>query len=145
MQAYQVAQKQNMLGDNLADAEKFLAENKTKTDVKSTESGLQYTVIKEGNGDTPLAVDTVEVHYTGTLLDGTVFDSSVQRGETIKFPLNGVIPGWTEGVQLMKVGAKYRFFIHPNLAYGERGGGQVIQPNSALIFDIELVSIIKAK
>ena len=120
----------------------FLAENKTKEGVISLPSGLQYKVIKEGEGENPKPEDVVEVHYTGTLTDGTVFDSSVERGETIKFPLNGVIPGWTEGVQLMKPGAKYTFYIPSALAYGDKATGP-IPGGSVLIFDVELISIEK--
>lgn len=125
-----------------AAGEAFLAENKTQPGVVVTPSGLQYKVIQEGQGEHPTAEDVVEVHYTGRLIDGTVFDSSVERGETIKFPLNGVIPGWTEGVQLMKPGAKYEFYIPANLAYGDRGAGP-IPGGSALIFEVELISIEK--
>lgn len=125
-----------------AAGEAFLAENKTQPGVVVTPSGLQYKVIQEGEGEHPTAEDVVEVHYTGRLIDGTVFDSSVERGETIKFPLNGVIPGWTEGVQLMKPGAKYEFYIPANLAYGDRGAGP-IPGGSTLIFEVELISIEK--
>ena len=104
-------------------------------------SGLQYKVLKEGNGKKPKATDTVKCHYEGMLIDGTLFDSSIQRGEPATFPLNGVIAGWTEGLQLMKEGAKYRFFIPYNLAYGEHGAGQQIPPFSALVFDVELISV----
>lgn len=127
---------------NKAAGEAFLAENKTKPGVKVTESGLQYRVITEGEGENPGPEDVVEVHYTGKLIDGTVFDSSVERGETIKFPLNGVIPGWTEGVQLMKPGSKYEFVIPANLAYGERATGP-IPGGSTLVFEVELISIVK--
>ncbi|MBD5201661.1 MAG: FKBP-type peptidyl-prolyl cis-trans isomerase [Bacteroidales bacterium] len=123
--------------------EKFLAENKVKEGVKETASGLQYTVIKEGEGATPTAEDEVTVHYTGKLLDGTVFDSSVNRGEPATFPLNRVIPGWTEGVQLMKEGAKYMFFIPSDLAYGPQGIPNAIPPHSTLIFEVELIKVIK--
>jgi FKBP-type peptidyl-prolyl cis-trans isomerase len=119
----------------------FLAENKKKKGVIVTDSGLQYEVIKAAEGEKPKATDSVTVHYHGTLMDGTVFDSSVDRGEPTTFPLNGVIPGWTEGVQLMSVGSKYRFTIPFSLAYGERGAGQKIGPNSTLVFDIELIKI----
>ena len=123
--------------------EDFLAENAKKENIVTLPSGLQYTVIKEGNGAKPLATDRVKCHYEGTLTNGQVFDSSYRRGEPAVFPLNGVIPGWTEGVQLMKEGAKYRFFIPYNLAYGEQGAGQAIPPYAALIFDVELISIEK--
>lgn len=121
--------------------EQFLAENAKRDAVKVTESGLQYEVLKPGSGASPSATQTVKVHYHGTLIDGTVFDSSVDRGETIEFPLNRVIAGWTEGLQLMQEGAKYRFFIPYNLAYGERGSGAKIPPYSALIFDVELFEV----
>lgn len=125
------------------EGERFLAENAKKDGVTVLPSGLQYTVIKEGTGAQPLATDRVKCHYEGTLTNGQVFDSSYRRGEPAVFPLNGVIPGWTEGVQLMKEGAKYRFFIPYNLAYGERGAGPTIPPYAALIFDVELISIEK--
>ena len=121
--------------------EDFLAENAKRPEVKVTDSGLQYEVLKEGTGASPTATETVEVHYHGTLIDGTVFDSSVERGQTIEFPLNRVIPGWTEGVQLMKEGAKYRFFIPFNLAYGPNGSAPKIPPYAALIFDVELFKV----
>ena len=123
--------------------EKFLAENRSKENVKETPSGLQYVVEKEGEGAQPGAEDEVPVHYTGQLLDGTVFDSSVNRGEPATFPLNRVIPGWTEGVQLMKEGAKYRFFIPSDLAYGAQGVPNAIPPHSTLIFDVELIKVVK--
>lgn len=120
----------------------FLEENKTKPGVTELPSGLQYKVITEGTGAMPAATDTVEVHYTGKLIDGTVFDSSVQRGETIKFPVNGVITGWTEGLQLMKEGAKYEFYIPSTLAYGDRSVGP-IPGGSTLVFEVELISVAK--
>lgn len=123
--------------------EKFLAENKKNEQVKETASGLQYVVEKEGTGEQPKATDEVTVHYTGRLLDGTVFDSSVNRGEPATFPLNRVIPGWTEGVQLMKEGAKYTFFIPSDLAYGAQGVPNAIPPHSTLIFDVELIKVIR--
>jgi len=128
---------------NKARGEKFLAENKSKDGVKTTASGLQYKVIKEGTGKKPAKENTVKVHYTGTTIDGKVFDSSVERGEPIEFPLAGVIAGWTEGVQLMSVGSKYTLYIPSNLAYGEQGAGQAIGPNETLIFDVELLDITK--
>ena len=123
------------------EGEKFLAENAAKEGVTVLPSGLQYTVIKEGEGRKPKATDKVKCHYEGTLTNGQVFDSSYRRGEPAVFPLNGVIAGWTEGVQLMSEGAKYRFFIPYHLAYGERGAGQAIPPYAALVFDVELISI----
>jgi FKBP-type peptidyl-prolyl cis-trans isomerase FklB len=123
--------------------EKFLADNKTREGVKVTASGLQYVVEKEGEGAQPTAEDEVTVHYTGRLLNGQVFDSSVQRGEPATFPLNRVIPGWTEGVQLMKEGAKYTFFIPSDLAYGPQGIPNAIPPHSTLIFEVELIKVIK--
>ena len=123
------------------DGEKFLAENGKKEGVITTASGLQYQVLREGNGQSPKATDTVECHYEGTLIDGTKFDSSYDRGQTATFPLNQVIAGWTEGLQLMKEGGKYRFFIPYELGYGERGAGASILPFSTLVFDVELVSV----
>lgn len=125
------------------DGERFLAENAKKEGVTVLPSGLQYTVIKEGNGAKPLATDRVKCHYEGTLPNGTIFDSSYKRGEPAVFPLNGVIAGWTEGVRLMNEGAKYRFFIPYHLAYGERGAGQAIPPYAALVFDVELIEVVK--
>jgi len=121
----------------------FLAENSKKPGVTVTGSGLQYEVINEGMGRKPTANDTVRVHYEGTLTDGTVFDSSYSRGEPIEFPLNGVIPGWTEGLQLMNVGSKYRLIIPSNLAYGSQGAGQQIPPYSTLVFQVELLDIVQ--
>ncbi len=117
--------------------ESFLAENRAKEGVVVTASGLQYQVLKEGNGQQPLTSDSVTVNYKGSLIGGKEFD----KGENITFPLNGVIPGWTEGLQLMKEGAKYRFFIPSALAYGESGAARVIPPNSALVFDVDLVKV----
>ena len=124
-----------------AEGEQFLAENAKKEGVKTTASGLQYQVLRDGNGKQPKATDQVECHYEGTLIDGTKFDSSYDRGQTVTFPLNQVIAGWTEGLQLMHEGAKYRFFIPYQLAYGERGAGASIPPYAALIFDVELVAV----
>ena len=146
---------QKMIQDYLADLQKkaedaareagrkFLEENKKNENVKETPSGLQYVVEKEGEGAQPSATDEVTVHYTGRLLDGTVFDSSINRGEPATFPLNRVIPGWTEGVQLMKEGAKYTFFIPSDLAYGPQGIPGAIPPHSTLIFEVELIKINK--
>jgi FKBP-type peptidyl-prolyl cis-trans isomerase FklB len=122
--------------------EKFLEENAKNEGVVVLPSGLQYQVLTEGNGRKPKATDNVKCHYEGTLIDGTVFDSSYRRGEAATFPLNGVIAGWTEGVQLMGEGAKYRFFIPYQLAYGTRGAGQSIPPYAALIFDVELIEVL---
>ena len=126
-----------------AEGEAFLAENAKREGVFVTESGLQYEVITMGEGEKPTAESTVKVHYHGTLIDGTVFDSSVQRGEPIEFPLGGVIKGWTEGLQLMPVGSKFILYIPYQLAYGERGAGELIAPYSALIFEVELLDIVK--
>lgn len=123
------------------EGEKYLEENKAKDGVMVTDSGLQYEVITEGDGPKPTAEDTVSVHYVGTLLDGTEFDSSVARGQPAEFPLGGVIPGWTEGLQLMNTGSKYRFVIPSDLAYGDRGAGQAIGPGATLIFEVELLEI----
>lgn len=122
--------------------EKYLAENARKEGVVVLPSGLQYTVLTEGSGRKPSATDRVKCHYEGRLTDGTVFDSSYRRGEPAVFPLNGVIAGWTEGVQLMGEGAKFRFFIPYNLAYGERGAGGSIPPYAALVFDVELIEVL---
>jgi len=122
--------------------EKYLADNANKEGVVTLPSGLQYMVLKEGNGRKPKATDQVKCHYEGMLIDGTLFDSSIQRGEPATFPLNGVIAGWTEGLQLMQEGAKYRFFIPYHLGYGERGAGGSIPPFAALVFDVELIEVI---
>ena len=122
-----------------AEGERFLAENAKRPSVKVTASGLQYEVLEAGKGPKPTAKSTVKVHYEGMLIDGTVFDSSYQRGEPIEFPLNGVIKGWTEGLQLMSKGAKYKLYIPYDLAYGEHGAGQQIPPYAALIFTVELL------
>ncbi len=137
----QAAANKEAAEKNTAGGEKFLTENKTKEGVKTTASGLQYKVVKDGNGPSPKDTDTVVVNYRGTLIDGTEFDSSYKRGEPATFPVNRVIKGWTEALQLMKVGSKYQLFIPSNLAYGERGASQEIGPNSTLIFDVELLSI----
>jgi len=122
--------------------EDFLVANAKADGVVTLPSGLQYKVLTEGSGKSPKATDRVQCHYEGTLIDGTVFDSSYRRGEPAVFPLNGVIRGWTEGLQLMKEGAKYRFFIPYDLAYGARGAGQSIPPYAALIFDVELIKVM---
>ena len=126
---------------NLAQGQAFLKENAAKPGIHTTPSGLQYKVLAEGHGKSPKATDTVLVHYRGTTIDGQEFDSSYKRNEPISFPLNGVIPGWTEGVQLMKEGGKIQLFIPSNLAYGSRGAGGVIAPDSTLVFDIELLKV----
>ena len=133
---------QRLSQENKAKGDAFLAENAKKSGVKTTASGLQYEVIKEGTGAQPRKTDTVEVHYEGKLIDGTVFDSSVARNQTATFRLDQVIPGWTEGVQLMKEGGKYRFTIPSNLGYGEMGAGS-IPPNAVLVFDVELFKVTR--
>lgn len=125
-----------------AEGEAFLAENAKKEGITVTESGLQYEVLTQGEGATPTQQSTVKTHYHGTLIDGTVFDSSVERGQPAEFPVGGVIAGWTEALQLMPVGSKYRLYIPYQLAYGERGAGGAIKPYSALIFDVELLEIV---
>jgi len=126
---------------NVEAGQKFLDENAKRDGVITTATGLQYEVLKEGSGDSPKETDNVTVHYHGTLIDGTVFDSSVDRGQPATFPVNGVIPGWVEALQLMNAGAKYKLFIPSNLAYGERGAGGAIGPNATLVFEVELISI----
>ena len=139
----QLSQSNNQKGEqNMIEGQKFLAENSKKEGVKVTNSGLQYEVLKEGSGNKPLSTDTVEVHYRGTLINGTEFDSSYKRNKSTSFPLNRVIKGWTEGVQLMKQGSKYKFFIPSELGYGSQGGGGVIPPNATLIFEVELLNIL---
>jgi len=140
--AYQAAQNKAK-AQNLAAGQAFLAANKKKDGIKTTASGLQYEVLKAGSGAKPLAADTVTVNYEGRLLDGTVFDSSYKRNQPASFPLKNVIKGWTEGLQLMSPGAKYRFFIPSELAYGEAGSGENIGPNETLVFEVELLSIKK--
>lgn len=139
-QASAAAAQREAAENNRAETEAFLAENATREGVIVTESGLQYSVVELGEGPRPAPSDTVTVHYRGTLLDGTEFDSSYARGEPISFALDRVIPGWTEGVGLMPTGSKFKFFIKPELGYGEAGGGP-IPPNATLIFDVELISI----
>jgi FKBP-type peptidyl-prolyl cis-trans isomerase FklB len=141
MMEKQAAASKEAATKNAAEGEKFLAENKKKEGVKTTASGLQYKVLKEGSGPSPKDTDTVVTNYKGTLLDGTEFDSSYKRNEPATFPVNRVIKGWTEALQLMKPGAKYQLFIPASLAYGERGAGRDIGPNATLIFEVELLSI----
>lgn len=133
--------KQEKLQATLDQGLQFLAENAKKDGVVVLESGLQYEILIEGNGPKPSATDTVTCHYHGTLIDGRVFDSSVQRGAPASFPLNRVISGWTEALQLMGVGSKWRLYLPPHLAYGDRQAGALIQPNSSLIFEVELLGI----
>jgi FKBP-type peptidyl-prolyl cis-trans isomerase FklB len=141
MMEKQAAASKEAATKNAAEGEKFLAENKKKEGVKTTASGLQYKVLKEGSGASPKETDTVVTNYKGTLIDGTEFDSSYKRNEPATFPVNRVIKGWTEALQLMKPGAKYQLFIPASLAYGERGAGRDIGPNATLIFEVELLSI----
>ena len=143
-QAYerQVEALQQQGQEQAAQGQEFLAQNQQKEGVQVTESGLQYQVLEEGEGEQPTAGDQVRVHYRGRLIDGTVFDSSYERGQPAEFPLGGVIPGWTEGLQLMKEGAKYRFYIPADLAYGAQGRPPVIPPNATLIFDVELLDVL---
>jgi FKBP-type peptidyl-prolyl cis-trans isomerase FklB len=141
VQEYQSKIAASKFENALTNSEAYLAENAKNEGVQVTSTGLQYQVMSEGEGERPVATDTVTVHYHGTTMDGRVFDSSIERGEPAQFPLNGVIAGWTEGVQLMRVGSKFKFFIHPELAYGTQGAGQMIGPNDALIFEVELIKI----
>lgn len=138
------AQVSKVEGDkNLKAGEEFLAANKSKPGVVTLPSGLQYEIIKAGTGPKPKADEEVKCHYQGTTIDGKVFDSSIKRGEPATFPVNRVIPGWTEALQLMPVGSKWKLYIPASLGYGERGAGQDIKPNSALIFEVELLEIVK--
>lgn len=143
IQVAQVEQLKEVAQTNLEAGQAFLAENKDKEGVKVTDSGLQYKVLEKGEGPQPDANDTVTVHYVGTLIDGTVFDSSRERGEPATFPVDGVIAGWTEALQLMHEGARYKLFIPPQLAYGIRGAGGAIGPNETLIFEVELLKVNK--
>jgi FKBP-type peptidyl-prolyl cis-trans isomerase len=142
-----VREKANEAGQtNLKAADEFLDKNIAEnSDVKETPTGLQYKVLLEGDGESPGKTDKVKVHYAGRLIDGSEFDSSIKKGEPSSFGLNQVIKGWTEGLQLMKVGSKFEFYIHPNLGYGARGSAPRIPPNSLLIFEIELLEIITGK
>jgi FKBP-type peptidyl-prolyl cis-trans isomerase len=145
IQQKQLEERQAKAEANKKKGEEFLAENGKKEGVKTTASGLQYEVLTEGKGEHPTKDDKVTVNYKGTLLDGTVFDSSYDRGQPVSFPLANVIPGWTEGVQLMTPGSKYKFYIPSNLAYGERGAGMKIGPNETLSFEVELLSVEKGE
>ena len=136
------AVRNEMQAELVKDGMRFLEENAKKEGVSSTESGLQFSVITQGNGPIPARTDRVRVHYTGRLTDGTVFDSSVQRGEPAEFPVNGVIAGWIEALTLMPVGSKWELYIPSNLAYGERGAGAAIPPHSTLVFEVELLEIL---
>lgn len=139
----QAMQEKNKQAEKIAQAgNDFLAENLKKEGVKQTESGLQYEVIHQGTGAIPKATDQVKVHYTGQLIDGTIFDSSVQRGEPAQFPVNGVIRGWVEALKIMPIGSKWRLYIPHDLAYGAQGAGASIPPYSALVFDVELLDIV---
>ena len=142
MESRMNAEKAEKGNKALEEGKQFLAENAKKEGVTTTASGLQYEVLSEGNGKRPAATDKVRCHYEGRLIDGTVFDSSYRRGEPADFGLNQVIPGWTEGVQLMQEGAKYRFYIPYLLAYGEGGAGELIPPFSTLVFDVELIKVL---
>ena len=141
LQSHQQKLMNKTLEANSEAGKAFLEENSKREVVITTASGLQYEILSEGDGDSPKATDEVTVHYHGTLIDGSVFDSSVERGQPATFPVNGVIPGWVEALQLMSPGAKYKLFIPSDLAYGERGAGQMIGPNTTLIFEVELISI----
>ena len=141
MQAKMAAEMEVKAAENKASGEAFLAENAKQEGVVVTESGLQYKIIEPGQGDSPGPADVATVHYRGTLIDGTQFDSSYDRGQPASFPVGGVIAGWSEALQLMKPGAKWQLFIPAELAYGERGAGQDIGPNSTLLFDVELISV----
>lgn len=139
----QAEQDKVIYKDYIAQNEDFLAKNKERSGVVVTPSGLQYEVIKMGNGPTPTAESTVKVHYAGTLIDGTEFDSSIKRNEPAIFPVSGVIPGWTEALQLMPVGSKFKLCIPQSIAYGSRGAGQIVKPYSTLVFEVELLEIVK--
>lgn len=145
VQAYRQKEKNMLAEKNLKEGEKFLAENKKKKGVVTTESGLQYIVLHKGSGPKPKKTDQVKVHYRGMLVDGTEFDSSYKRGKGVVFSLQGIIPGWIEAIQLMTVGSKHTLFIPPNLAYGDKGAGRLIGPNAVLIFEVELLGIEKPK
>ncbi|TVR89888.1 MAG: FKBP-type peptidyl-prolyl cis-trans isomerase [Saprospirales bacterium] len=141
IQQYLAQKNLSQFEENVKEEEVFLKKNREKDGVKELPSGLQYKILEEGDGPIPSATDRVTTHYHGTLLDGTVFDSSVKRGEPATFPVNGVIQGWQEALQLMPVGSKWRLFVPSQMAYGERGAGDLIKPYSMLIFEVELISI----
>lgn len=141
IEAYFSAKQNEVMEVNKKEGERFLAENKDKEGVVTLPSGLQYEILTEGNGPVPKATDSVKCHYHGTLIDGTIFDSSVRRGQPAVFGVNQVIQGWVEALQLMPVGSKWRLFVPSHLAYGERGAGGNIEPNTTLIFDVELLGI----
>ena len=144
-QAEAEAERMAQAQSNLEAGRAYMEEMSSNGDVQTTESGLQYIVMEPGEGDNPVAADSVEVHYEGRLIDGSVFDSSFERGQTVTFGLTQVIPGWTEGLQLMRPGGKFKFIIPPELGYGEGGAGQMIGPNATLVFDVELISITPAE
>lgn len=141
-QAEADAERTALAQTNLEAGRAYMEEMSAQEEVRTTDSGLQYVVIEPGEGDSPVAEDSVEVHYEGRLIDGTIFDSSFERGQTVTFGLTQVIPGWTEGLQLMKPGGKFKFIIPPELGYGEGGAGQMIGPNATLVFDVELISVV---
>jgi FKBP-type peptidyl-prolyl cis-trans isomerase len=145
MQTYQQKEKNMLAEKNQKEGDEFLAENKKKKGVVTTESGLQYIVLKEGNGPKPKKTDLVRVHYRGMLIDGTEFDSSYKRSKSVVFSLQGIIPGWIEALQLMTVGSKYTLFLPSNLGYGVNGASRLIGPNAVLIFEVELLGIEKAE
>jgi len=145
VQTYREKEKNMLAEKNLKEGEEFLAKNKKKKEVVTTESGLQYIVLHAGSGPKPKKTDQVKVHYRGMLIDGTEFDSSYKRGKSVVFSLQGIIPGWIEALQLMTVGSKHTLFVPPNLAYGKNGAGRLIGPNAVLIFEVELLGIEKPK
>jgi len=145
VQAYRQKEKNLLAEKNLKEGEEFLAENRKRKDVVTTESGLQYIVLHKGNGPKPKKTDRIKVHYRGMLIDGTEFDNSYKRGKSVAFALQGIIPGWIEALQLMTVGSKYTLFIPPDLGYGHSGAGRLIGPNAVLIFEVELLGIEKAE
>jgi FKBP-type peptidyl-prolyl cis-trans isomerase len=134
--------QQTKMTENLENGRDFLRKNAEESGVRVTDSGLQYTIIREGEGEKPMESDTVRVHFEGSLIDGTVFESSQERGDPIEFPLDSVIPGWSEGIQLMNIGSRYKLFVPSELGYGEWGAGDIIPPNSVLILDVELLDIV---